>query len=175
MGQYWADLRFGARQLRLNPLFTLVAVLSLALGIGANIAIFQLIDAIRIRNLPVAHPEELGYLDWAKGSSRGGSWSTRSANFTSAQLDALRREQQAFSEIIAWSANSFNLNPQGKGRYIDGQFVSGNFFQVLQVPAMIGRTFTWHDDQPGCGATGAVLGYSFWQSEFGANPSVLNR
>ena len=175
MGQFWADLRFGARQLRLNPLFTLVAVLSLALGIGANIAIFQLIDAIRIRNLPVAYPEELAYLDWAKGSSRGGNWSTRSANFTSQQLDALRREQQTFSEIIAWSASSFNLNPQGKGRYIDGQFVSGNFFQVLQVPAMIGRTFTSQDDQPGCGAAGAVLGYSFWQSEFGADPSVLNR
>jgi putative ABC transport system permease protein len=90
MGQYFADLRFGLRQLRLNPLFTAVAVLSLALGIGANIAIFELIDAIRMRPLPVGNPQELGYLDFVKGSRRSGWWSTRSANFTSKQWESVR-------------------------------------------------------------------------------------
>jgi len=68
----WGDLRFGIRQLRLNPTFTLVAVASLALGIGANTAIFQLIDAIRLRSLPVGNPQELAYIDFAEGSHRGG-------------------------------------------------------------------------------------------------------
>ena len=83
MDRFLGDLRFGLRQLRLNPTFTLVAVLSLALGIGANTAIFQLIDAIRLRTLPVEKPQELAYIDFAKGSRRSGWWSTRSANFTS--------------------------------------------------------------------------------------------
>src|SRR5580698_7394402 len=109
MSQFLADLRYGIRQLRLNPLFTLVAVSSLALGIGANIAIFELIDAIRMRSLPVRNPQELGYLDFGKGSKRSGWWSTRSANFTFKQWDSLQKQQQAFSGMIAWSAKGFNL------------------------------------------------------------------
>src|SRR5580698_395346 len=136
MGQYFADLRFGLRQLRLNPLFTAVAVLSLALGIGANIAIFQLIDAIRLRALPVGNSRELGYVDFMKGSHRGGWWSTRSANFTSKQWDSIREHQQAFSGMIAWSAKNFNLSKEGKARYAEGLFVSGDYFNVLKVPAV---------------------------------------
>src|SRR5262249_35678939 len=97
MGRYLSDLRFGLRQLRLNPMFTLVAVLSLALGIGANTAIFQLIDAIRLRALPVVNPQELGYLDYAPHSKRSGWWSTRSATFTSVNWDGVRKHQEAFS------------------------------------------------------------------------------
>ncbi len=175
MGKFLGDLRFGLRQLRLNPLFTIVAVLSLALGIGANIAIFELIDAIRMRPLPVGSPQELGYLDFAKGSQRGGWWSTRSATFTSKQWESLRQQQQAFSGMIAWSAKDFNLSQEGKARYKEGLFVNGDFFNVLKVPALIGRVFTAQDDQPGCGSPGAVIGYSFWQGEFGGDPGVINR
>ena len=175
MSQFFADLRFGLRQLRLNPLFTVVAVLSLALGIGANIAIFELIDAIRMRALPVGSPQELGYIDFAKGAKRSGWWSTRSANFTSKQWDSLQKQQQAFSGTIAWSATNFNLNAEGKGRYKEGLYVNGDFFNVLKVPAVLGRVFTAQDDQPGCGAPGAVIGYSFWQGEFGGDTGVLNR
>ena len=175
MSRYSADLRFGLRQLRLNPLFTAVAVLSLALGIGANIAIFELIDAIRMRALPVGNPRELGYLDFAKGAKRSGWWSTRSANFTSKQWESLRHQQQAFSGTIAWSAKDFNLSQEGKARYKEGLFVNGDFFNVLQVPAVVGRVFTAQDDQPGCGSPGAVIGYSFWQGEFGGDPAVINR
>src|SRR3954453_10794764 len=77
------DLRYGARQLRANPGFTAVAVASLALGIGANTAIFQLVDAVRLRTPPVARPQELARLDFAPKSARGGWWSSRSATFTS--------------------------------------------------------------------------------------------
>jgi len=175
MGQYLADVRFGLRQLRLNPLFTVVAVLSLALGIGANIAIFELIDAIRMRPLPVSNPQDLAYLDYAKNSKRSGWWSTRSATFTFKNWDSIRRQQQAFSSMIVWSAKGFNLSPEGKARYVEGLFVNGDFFNGLKVPAAVGRVFTAQDDVPGCGAAGAVIGYSFWQSEFAGDPGVINR
>jgi predicted permease len=172
---FLGDLRFGLRQLRLNPTFAAVAVISLALGIGANTAIFQLIDAIRLRMLPVGNPQELAYLDFAKDSKRSGWWSTRSANFTSAQWNSLHRHQQAFSGLMAWSAKQFNLTQGGKTRYAEGLFVSGDFFNVLQIPATVGRVFTVADDQPGCGSPSAVISYSFWQSEFGGDPTVTNR
>src|SRR5450432_1367863 len=98
------DLRFALRQLRQNPAFTIVAVLSLALGIGANTAIFQLIDAVRLRSLPVDHPQDLAYVDLAKGSMRSGWTSSRSSRLTSVQWDQIRTRAEAFSGIIAWSA-----------------------------------------------------------------------
>ena len=175
MGWYWSDLRFGFRQLRLNPMFTCVAVLSLTLGIGANTAIFQLIDAIRLRSLPVANPQELGLLDYAPNSKRSGWWSTRSATFTSVNWESIRKQQQAFSDVIAWSAKQFNLSTEGKARYAEGLFVSGDFFRVLGGRPLLGRVFTAADDHAGCGSPGAVLGYSFWQSDFGGDPAVTSR
>ena len=169
------DLRFGLRQLGLNPMFTAVAVLSLALGIGANTAIFQLIDAIRLRALPVGNPQELAYIDFMKDSKRSGWWSTRSAVFTSAQWDSLRAHQEAFSGMIAWSAKEFNLAQEGKARYTEGLFVNSDFFNVLRVPAAIGRTFTKEDDQPGCGSPGAVISYAFWRGEFSGDPALTSR
>ncbi len=170
-----SDIRFGLRQLRLNPMFTAVSVLSLALGIGANTAIFQLIDAIRLRALPVSNPQELAYLDYAKNSTRGGWWSSRSSVFTSVNWESLRLHQQAFSELFAWSAKQFNLAVEGKARYAEGLFVSGNFFHALGAPAVVGRVFTNADDMPGCGSPGAVIGYSFWQSEYAGDPNVTTR
>ena len=175
MGRYSADVRFGLRQLRLNPMFTLVAVLSLALGIGANTAIFQLIDAIRLRSLPVANPQELGYLDYAPHSKRSGWWSTRSATFTSVNWESIQKHQEAFSSVIAWSAKQFNLSTEGKARYAEGLFVSGEFFHALGARPAVGRVFTAEDDRPGCGSPGAVIGYSFWQSEFAGDPAVTSR
>lgn len=175
MSAIFKDLSFALRQLRLNPMFTAVAVLSLGLGIGANTAIFQLIDAIRLRSIAVVNPQELGYLDFAKGSRRSGWWSTRSSNFTSAQWDSLQAHQQAFSGLVAWSAKGFNLAQGGQAHYAEGLFVNGDFFNVLGVPAAIGRTFTAQDDQPGCGSPGAVISYPFWQSQFAGDPSITNR
>src|SRR5689334_6323092 len=110
------DLRYGARQLRSNPGFTAVAVLSLALGVGANTAIFQLVDAVRMRALPVDNPQELATLDFAKGAMRSGWFSTRSSRFTSAQWDELRTHAEPFSGLIAWSADRFNLAQSGEAR-----------------------------------------------------------
>jgi len=169
------DLRFGLRQLRLNPTFTLVAVLSLALGIGANTAIFQLIDAVRLRTLPVQKPQELAYIEFTKNSMRSGWYSTRSARLTYAQWQQIHERPSAFSGTIAWSATQFNLAQGGQVRNADGLYVSGDFFNVLGVPAVLGRTFTAEDDQPGCGSPGAVISYSFWQREFAGDAGVLGR
>ncbi len=169
------DLRFALRQLRLNPVFTLVSVLSLALGIGANTAIFQLIEAVRLRMLPVEKPQDLAYLDFAKGSKRSGWYSTRSARFTYPQWEQIRTRQNAFSETMAWSATRFNLAQGGEPRYAAGLYVSSDFFSVLGVPAMMGRTFTPQDGRPGCGSPGAVIGYGFWQREFGGRADAVGR
>src|SRR2546423_7510661 len=125
------DVRYGTRQLRQSPGFTLVAVLSLALGIGANTAIFQLVDAIRLRMLPVQHPEELVTIDFEKGSARSGWFSTRSARLTYAQWEQVRAQQQAFVGVIAWSAARFNLAAGGEVRHAEGLYVSGDFFRHL--------------------------------------------
>src|SRR5579863_7848388 len=112
----WQDLRFGARELLLNPGFAVVAVLSLALGIGANTAIFQLVNAVRLRALPVERPAELAFLELAKGSIRSGWYSTRNAQFTYAQWEQIRDRQEVFSGTFTWSASRFNLAAGGEGR-----------------------------------------------------------
>lgn len=169
------DLRFGLRQLRLNPVFTIVAVLSLALGIGANTAIFQLIDAIRLRMLPVSHPQELADIDMSRESAWSGWSSSRSAHFTYALWESIRKRQEGFSGMLAWSATRFNLADSGKARYAEGIFVSGDFFRVLGVPAELGRTFNTEDDKLGCGSPGAVISHSFWQNEFAGDRAVTAR
>lgn len=169
------DLRYAARQLRQSPGFATVAVLSLALGIGANTAIFQLVDVVRLRSLPVKHPQELVYVDFPPNSARSGWFSTRSARFTYALWEPLRDQQQAFSGIFAWSATQFNLSPGGEERYAEGLFVSGSFFPTLGVQAIAGRTFAAEDDKPGCGSPGAVISYAFWQRELGGDAAAIGR
>jgi predicted permease len=170
-----SDLWYGLRQLRQRPGFTVTAVLSLALGIGANTAIFQLVDAIRLKTIPVRDPQELASIHFAEGSSKSGNWSSRSAEFTYAQWEEIGRQQQAFSGLAAWSATRFNLAPAGEARYAEGLYVSGDFFRVLGVNALLGRTFTASDDTPACANPGAVLSYAFWQREFGGDEAVLGR
>jgi putative ABC transport system permease protein len=169
------DLRYGARQLRRNPAFTAVAVLSLALGIGANTAIFQLLDAVRLRTLPVENPQELANIDFAPRSMRSGWFSTRSARLTYTQWDLIRAQQQAFSGTLAFSATRFNLATGGESRYAEGTYVSGDFFRVLGVQPILGRAFTPEDDRIGCGSPGVVVSYGFWQRELGGDPDVLGR
>ncbi len=169
------DLRFGVRQLALNPTFAIVAVLSLALGIGANTAVFQLIDAIRLQQLPVQNADQLAYIDFAKGSMRSGWFSSRSSRLTYAQLEEIRTRQQAFEETMAWSATRFNLAQGGETRYADGLFVSANFFSVLRVSPLLGRAFTALDDHSGCGSPPAIVSFSFWQRELGGDPGAVGR
>jgi len=169
------DVRYGLRQLRQSPGFTAVAVASLALGIGANTAIFQLVDAVRLRTLPVEKPQELAYIDFAKGARRSGWFSSRSARLTYAHWDQIRRQQQAFTGVLAWSAARFNLTPGGEKRFATGLYVSADFFRHLGVKPVIGRTFGAEDDNDACGSPGAVLSYGFWQREFGGDPGAVGR
>jgi predicted permease len=150
-------------------------VLSLALGVGANSAIFQLVNAVRLRTLPVANPQELVTVDFAKESSRSGNWSTRSARFTSVLWENLQSHSEPFAGMIAWSATRFNLEQGGEARYAEGVYVSGDFFRVLGVQPIIGRVLTPEDDRTGCGTPGAVVSYAFWQRELAADAGALGR
>jgi putative ABC transport system permease protein len=171
----WQDFRYGMRQLWLNPGFAAVAILSLALGIGANTAIFELVNAVHLRTLPVERPQELAEVNFAKGSMRSGWFSTRSSHFTDGQWEQIRNRQQAFSTIFAWSSGRFNLSNGGEARHAESLFVSSDFFRGLGVRPMIGRTIGAEDDRIGCGTPPAVISYSFWQREFAGNPDAIGR
>ena len=168
------DLRYALRLLRLEPGFFSVAILSLALGIGANTAIFHLLDAVRLRALPVANPQELVEVEM-NSDHRTGNFSSRRADFTYALWDQLRTHQQAFSGLFAWSAHRFNTAPGGEVRLVEGLYASGDFFRTLGVVPALGRVLTTDDDRPGCGSPGAVLSYSFWRREYGAQASAIGR
>ncbi|HYP12993.1 MAG TPA: ABC transporter permease, partial [Bryobacteraceae bacterium] len=175
LSSFGQDLRYALRQLRLSPGFTAVAVLSLALGIGANTEIFQLVDAVRLRTLPVKDPHELVTIDFPPGSELAGRFTSRSARFTYAQWEEVRRNQEPFSGVLAWSAARFNLSPGGEARLAEGLYVSGDFFTVLGVTPMRGRTFTAADDTAACSNPGSVISYAFWQREFGGDEQILGR
>ncbi len=171
------DLRFGVRMLLKHKSFSAVAILSLALGIGANTAIFQLLDAVRLRTLPVNAPQELVEVrpDELSMSNRRGNKSTRYPSITNPLWEELREHQQSFSSLSAWSTGNFNLAQGGEVRNARALWVSGDFFPTLGVNAALGRVFTAADDQRGCGARNAVISHSFWQREFGGEPNIIGR
>ena len=166
------DLRQALRLLRFNPGFAAVAILSLALGIGANTAIFELIDAVLMRTLPVPMPQQLADIQEIHGG-RIGSTVARQKEFSFAIWDQLRQQQKAFSSIAAWSTERFDLGQGGEARYAEGMWVSGSFFQVLQVQPMLGRLIAPSDDYRGCGVRGAVISNAFWLREFGGRTKVI--
>jgi len=169
------DLRYGVRLLGRSPLFTIVATLSLALGIGANTAIFQLIDAVRLRTIPVKEPSQLFTVQLADRTGIRGSQSSVYSTLTNTVWEKLRDTQDIFSGALAWGNNNFNLTPGGEVRLAQGLFVSGDFFRVLGVQPLMGRVFTAADDRRGCGLPGAVVSYAFWQRELGGDPSAVGR
>ncbi len=170
------DLRYGVRLLRLNPGFFAVATLSLALGVGANTAIFQLLDAVRLRNLPVRAAQELAQVRIAENEHCcNGNFSARNSNFTYAQWDQIRQRQQAFSGIFAFGDYRFTLTSGGEVRFAQGYWVSGDFFNTLGVAPLMGRLLSKEDDRPGCGSPGVVLSYAFWHREFGGDASAIGR
>jgi predicted permease len=169
----WQDLRQGLRLLRLNPGFTSVALLSLALGIGANTAIFQLLDAVLLRMLPVKNPQEIVEVRIDAKHGRSGNFINDHAELTTAQWEHLRDQQQVFSGIFAWAPDNFNLAPGGEVRNASGLWVSGDYFSVLGVRPALGRLLSNADDHRGCGLPGAVISYPFWQHEYRGDPSVI--
>ncbi len=172
----WRDLRHGARLLRLNPSFAIVAILSLALGVGANTAIFQLLDAVRLRTLPVAEPQQLVNIRIAATTDgRTGQFSGRWPNLTNPLWQQVRDHQQAFSSLFAWGVTAFDLTAGGEARYARGLWVSGDFFHTLGIGAVAGRVLTVADDRRGCAAPAAVISYGFWQREYAGSPSAIGR
>jgi len=169
------DLRYALRLLRGNPGFTAVAVLSLTFGIGANVAIFQLLDAVRLRTLPVKEPRNLAMVQLADRTGWRGSQATPYEALTNPIWERFRDSQKAFSGVLAWANNDFNLAPGGEVQTAKGLFVSGDFFRVLGVQPIKGRVFTAADDRSGCGLPGAVISFRFWQRELGGDVSVIGR
>jgi predicted permease len=158
------DLRYALRALRSSPGFALTAILSLALGIGANTAIFSLIDSVMLKTLPVRHPEELLQVTTAM---------YRDA-FTNPIWEQLRDRQDVFSGIFAHSLNRYNLSSGGEARYVMGSRVSGQYFETLGVNAVLGRTLTAADDKRGCAGT-AVLSYDFWERAYAGKSDILGK
>jgi putative ABC transport system permease protein len=171
----WKDLRYGARLLRLNPGFAAVAILSLALGIGANTAIFQLVNAIRLRTLPVQDPQGLAVVRLQERTWASGNFSSRYSSLTNPQWEQIRDRQQGFSKMLAWSPQRLNLANGGEARYGEVIWISGDFFNVLGVQPFVGRLLGPEDDRKGCGATSAVISYSFWQREYGGAHDILGK
>ena len=161
------DTRYAFRTLRANPGFAATAVLSLALGIGANTAIFSMINAVMLRSLPVEDPQRLVQID----SPPGGGY------FTNPIWEQVRDHQQAFSGTVAFGTNRFDLAAGGESQFAEGLWVSGDFFRVLGVPAMRGRVFTPDDDLHGGGHAGpvAVVSHGFWKRHFASDPEIVGK
>jgi putative ABC transport system permease protein len=158
----WQDVRYAFRIFLKTPLITGVALLSLALGIGANTAIFSLIDTVMLRMLPVQKPEEL--LQVVMRSPRGGP--EPSTHFTNPLWEQIRDRQDIFSGAFAWSNQQFDLARGGEAQYVSGILASGDYFNTLGVRPAAGRLFTASDDKRGCPGV-AVLSYGFWQEHYG--------
>jgi putative ABC transport system permease protein len=167
------DARHGIRLLILNPGFALVAILSLALGIGANTAIFQLLDAVRLRSLPVQHPEQLATVRISPFSASG-NFSSRYSQITNPQWEHIRDHQQAFSGMFAWSPELINLARGGEIRFARVLWVSGGFFDVLGTRPQAGRLLGPSDDRRGCPGS-AVVSDAFARRQFGSPANALQK
>jgi len=170
MRQLWQNLRYSLRSLRKNPGFTAVAILSLALGIGANVAIFTLINALLLRDLPVPRPERLVELSVVRHGDK--------IPFSYPMFRELDRGQRVFSGVIGWSEYVIP-NVEVGGVFAPSNILkaTSNFYSELGVVPLLGRLLTSEDVDPHAGSTSqvAVIGYEFWQRRFGGAPGVLGK
>jgi predicted permease len=164
----WADVKFALRQLRKSPGFTVTVILTLALGIGANTAIFSLTYAILLQSLPVANPNRLVRYTFSDGSMDIGQ--------SGSSYDELRRRVRV-ADLMAWGTAPLTRTSKDSVKEIHRALMSGNGFAVLQLQPYIGRSFGEQDDVPGGGPHGyqALLGYDYWKSAFQKDPNVLGR
>jgi putative ABC transport system permease protein len=169
----WQDLRFGARMLLKKPGFTAVAVLSMALGIGANATIFSFINELLLRPPAVERPEQLLEV-WNHHRQRGSSFDSFSG-LSYPEYEHYRDQNQVFSEMLAFGDDPVSLSwsRKGQGEIIQGQYVSGNFFSCLGVKAALGRTFAPEEDRTSGTHPVVVLSHAFWQEQLGADPNVI--
>ena len=170
------DLRYGARILRKSPGFTAVAVLTLALGIGANTAIFSLTYQILLRQLPVQHPEELVILR-SPGPHNGHTSSDgdNANSFSYPMYKELRGRDTVFSSLLARFPVSLSVAGPGFSERADGELVTGNYFEVLGINPALGRLFNQQDETSAGADTVAVLSYGYWTRRFGQNANILNK
>jgi predicted permease len=168
----WQDLRYALRMLRRNPGFTAVAALSLALGIGANTAIFSLMDAVLLKALPIKNPEQLFFLE------RAGVPPSRkpSSRLSYAFFEQLRTQREAIAGVCAFGYSpGVNVVVDGQAEVAQGQQVSGGFFATLGVNALLGRTLTEDDDKIPGGHPVVVISYNYWQRRFAGDPAIVGR
>src|ERR1700689_218106 len=170
----WNDLQYGARLLVKSPGFAIIAILSLALGIGANTTIFQLLDAVRLRTLPVTKPEQLARVAIVNSPHCcTGDFYSSNSDLSGGLWKSVDDEQQGFSAIAAWPDTRLKVGEGGEARYTNALLVSGEFFHVLGIQPVVGRLISPADDYRGCGVQGVALSYPFWQREFGGRPDVV--
>ncbi|HLJ23440.1 MAG TPA: ABC transporter permease, partial [Candidatus Acidoferrales bacterium] len=171
------DMRYGLRMLGKSPAFTAIAILTLALGIGANTAIFSFTDQVLLRNLPVPHPEQLVVLR-SPGPNPGRTSSDISDGaqvFSYPMYKDLREHTTVFSGLLACFGVDVNVSGRGTTQSGSGVLVSGNYFQTLGVEPALGRVFDANDETaPGANPV-AVLSYGYWTRKFGADPSILDK
>jgi predicted permease len=176
MNSLWQDIRYGLRMLAKNPGFTAIAVITLALGIGANTAIFSLMNQVLLLRLPVRNPGELVVLhDPGPLTGRLSSDGDNSESFSYPMYKALRDGSASLCGMLARSSFSASIATQGQTERGSGELVSGNYFEVLGVTPAVGRMFTLDDDRVPGGEPYVVLSHSYWQRRFGGDPSVLNK
>jgi len=181
------DLRYALRAMMANKVFTATAAISLALGIGANTAIYSFMDAILMRSLPVSHPEQLAILNWHAAGRPGVAHSMNgsmyryhetgreSPNFPYAFYEAQRSSPQFFSTLFAYTyVQNFNVIAKNEAESLPSGFVSGDYFSGLGVPPAAGRLIAPEDDRTGAPAT-VVLSYRYWQRRFQGNPAVVGQ
>ena len=169
--EMFQDLRFGVRMLLKHKAFTFVAVLSLALGIGANTSIFSLLDALLLKPLPVKQPEQLVAVNAATPSQPGRSFSS----FSYPLFREIRERNTVFSDMFARSGFQVSMSASGQTERVRGEVVSGNFFSVLGLNPQLGRLLTEADDQTPGAHPVAVLSFNFWQRRFGADPNIVGK
>ncbi|HEY7618058.1 MAG TPA: ABC transporter permease, partial [Terriglobales bacterium] len=181
----WQDLRYGAQMLIKRPAFTAVAVLTLALGVGANTALFSVIDAVLLKKLPVQDPDSLVLFGatWDRERFSPGGYNgsnqkdpvtglTNGTSFPFQTFARLRQERAVLSDVFAFASVDLNLNAGAQAEVASGQVVSGNYYSTLGVPALIGRTIIDSDDNAGATPV-AVLSHRYWASRFGADPKII--
>src|SRR5246127_4797186 len=173
----WQDLHYGVRMLRKSAGFAAVAIVTLALGIGANTAIFSLTDQILLRDLPVPHPEQL-FLLRSPGPNHGHTWGDvdqGAQSFSYPMYKDLRERATVFSGLLACRRITVNVSGHGETQAAHADLISGNFFETLQVEPALGRLFTSSDETASGANSVAVLSYAYWSRQFGADPSILNK
>ncbi|HSO74997.1 MAG TPA: ABC transporter permease [Blastocatellia bacterium] len=187
MGSFAQDLRYAGRMLRKSKAFSAIAVLSLALGIGANTALFSLVDAVLLKTLPVRKPNELVLFHWLggpRGLSRGIMGSTKtdpvtgmrtSTSFSYLTFERFRDNNETLTDVFAFAPlHQLNVGVDGQPEISTGQFVSGGYYPGLGVRALIGRTLIPEDDQAGASPV-AVITHRYWQRRFGLDAEVVGK